>query len=481
MDKSLTLIDLAFLALESQVQTGHVGGLAIFKLPKRAKADFFQRAVETHSDWRRAEGLFRLILRRRGIGLGWVEDEQVEVESHIQYLALPKPGIRRQLYTLAERLHMQPLNRLHPLWEVAFIDGLEGGRGAIYIKVHHALVDGISAIRLLLSTLSSSPDDASRLLWHAQLPQRQSSNDEERKDARGLMQKFSSIIEGVVEAAPVAATETFRSLLYAAGVHNGPEVSTFMAPRTIFNRQITNRRQFASYDLSLSELRAVAKEAGATVNDVVLMICASALRRYLLDQHALPETPLTTWMPISTRREGDTRPNNQIAMTCVSLSTNVADPRERFHAIRASAEAAKQDTLARSPEANNWLALLRGSLPLVTDLLGINDFVAPATNLTISNVPGPNQEFYFHGAKLEVIYPLSVLMGTVGLNITLLSCGDTLGVGLLACPDTVPQLEKLAGYLGEAFTEFRQIFAASSKARQVRKGSGTEKQVVGRK
>ena len=286
-----------------------------------------------------------------------------------------------------------------------------------------------------------------------------------------MIEKITSVVEGVVSAAPAAATEAFRLLFHVAGAHQGPEVSTFMAPRTILNRQITNRRRFAAYDLSLRELHAAAKQAAATVNDVVLMICAGALRRYLLDQHVLPEAPLTAWMPISTRREGDTRPSNQIAMVCVSLATNVADPRERFQAIRASAEAAKRDTLTRSPEANNWLAVLRGSLPLVTDLLKLNEIVAPAANLTISNVPGLNQEFYFHGAKLEVIYPLSVLMGTVGLNITLLSCGDTLGVGLLACPDTVPELEKLAGYLGAAFTEFQQMVRALPKARQMRKGA----------
>jgi len=469
MGKSLTLIDLAFLALESQVQTGHVGGLAIFKLPRGAKDGFFQRAIETHSDWQRVEGIFRLILRRQGVKLDWIDDERVDVESHIHYLALPKPGNRRQLYTLAERLHAQPLNRLHPLWEVAFIEGLEGGRGAMYIKIHHALVDGISAIRLLLETFSSSPHERSRLLWQAELPKRQSSNHESKDRTSSVIQKLTSVIEGMMSVAPVVSTETLRPLLHAIGWQRGPEVSTFMAPRTILNSQITNRRRFASYDLSLREMREVAKKAGATVNDVVLMICASALRRYLLDQHALPETPLTTWMPISTRREGDNRPSNQIAMVCVSLATNVADARARFQAIRASAEAAKQDTLKRSPEANNWLAVLRGSLPLVTDLLGVNEFVAPAANLTISNVPGANQEFYFHGAKLEVIYPLSVLMGTVGLNITLLSCGDTLGVGLLACPDTVPNLEKLAGCLGDALVEVQQVVGLSREGRRARK------------
>ena len=377
---------------------------------------------------------------------------------------------------LTERLHAQPLNRLHPLWEVAFIDGLESGRGAMYIKIHHALADGISAIRLLLSTLSSSPNYPTSLLWHAQLPKGQTSNGDQTQDMNAVIEKFTSVVEGIVSAAPVAATETFRLLFHVAGTHKGPEVSTFMAPHTILNRQITNRRRFAACDLSLHELRTTAKQAAATVNDVVLIICASALRRYLLDQHALPESPLTAWMPISTRQEGDNRPSNQIAMACVSLATNVADPRERFQAIRASAEAAKQDTLARSPEANNWLALLRGSLPMVTDFLKLNEIIAPAANLTISNVPGPNQEFYFHGAKLEVIYPLSVLMGTVGLNITLLSCGDTLGVGLLACPDTVPNLEKVAVYLGEAFREFRQMVGASHEGTtsEERSGCGEE-------
>jgi diacylglycerol O-acyltransferase / wax synthase len=278
MSKSLTLVDLAFLALESQVQTGHVGGLAIFTLLKGAKGGFFQRAVETHGSWQRAEGLFRLVLRRQGIRLSWVDDDHVDVESHIQYLALPKPGNRRQLYTLAERLHAQPLHRHHPLWEVAFIDGLEGGRGAMYVKIHHALVDGISAIRLLLSTFSSSLKDHSQLLWHTQLPKRQAPDNEGQGPSRSVMEQLTAMVEGVVAAAPVASTETFRSLLYAVGAHQGPEVSTFMAPRTILNSQITNRRRFASYDLSLREMREVAKKAGATVNDVVLMICASALR-----------------------------------------------------------------------------------------------------------------------------------------------------------------------------------------------------------
>src|SRR5262245_2982853 len=152
MEKALTLLDLAFLAIESRVQTGHVGGLAIFKLPERIEAGFFQRAVESHHDWRRAKGICALKLGRKVGGLRWSEDEQVDVEAHLQYLVLPKPGSRRQLCALVERLHAQHLDRQHPLWEAAFIEGIEGGYGAIYIKVHHALVDGISAIRLLLST-----------------------------------------------------------------------------------------------------------------------------------------------------------------------------------------------------------------------------------------------------------------------------------------------------------------------------------------
>jgi WS/DGAT/MGAT family acyltransferase len=477
MEKTLTLLDLAFLAIESRVQTGHVGGLALFTLPQRVKRGFFRGAIEAQQDWRRANGICALKLGRRGIGLGWIEDQQVEVEAHLQYFTLPKPGSRRQLYALVERLHAQHLERRHPLWEAAFIEGIEGGRGAIYIKVHHALVDGISAIRLLLSTLTPTPHDSpSRLFWQAELPGRVSANNEDQHEAKSLIGTLLSTTEGAISAMPAAAAEVLRSALHAFGIYHGPAMATFMAPRTILNRQITSRRRFATHDLSLREVQALAKAVGATVNDVVLMLCASALRRYLLGHEALPEKPLVTWMPVSTRSAGDSRPGNQISMVCVSLATNVADPLARFRAIQESAAAAKQDVAIQSREANEWLALLRGSLPLLTDLLGANDWVLPAANLAISNVPGLTRDFYFHGARLEAIYPLSVLQGSIGLNITLLSCGDTLGVGLLACPDTVPQLETLAAYIGDAFEEFRQLVPVlQGKAQTVTNATATSK------
>ncbi|HEV8714679.1 MAG TPA: wax ester/triacylglycerol synthase family O-acyltransferase [Candidatus Binatia bacterium] len=392
MEKTLTLLDLVFLAIESRVQTGHVGGLAIFKLPAGTEAGFFQRAVESHRDWQRAHGSCALKLSRKGVGLGWVEDERVDVAAHIQYLALPRPGNRRQLYTLVERLHAQHLDRQHPLWEATFIEGIEGGCGAIYIKVHHALMDGISAIRLLLGTFTlSSRVSPSRLFWQAELPRRVSANGEDQREGRGMVGTLVSTLEGVVTAMPTAATEALRSALHALGLYGGPAVSTFMAPRTILNRQITGRRHFATHDFSLSEVQTVAKTVGATVNDVVLMVCAGALRRYLLHHDALPKDPLIAWMPVSTRRAEDNRPSNQISMICVSLATNVEDPIARFRSIQASAAAAKQQVAAHSREANEWLALLRGSFPILTDLLGVNEWVLPATNLTISNVPGLGQ------------------------------------------------------------------------------------------
>jgi len=465
MEKALTLLDLMFLAIESRVQSGHVGGLAIFKLPEEAEEGFFQRTVESHRNWQRANGTCALKLSRKGMGLGWIGDEQVDVEAHLQYLVLPPPGSRRQLYALVERLHAQHLDRRHPLWEAAFIEGIEGGRGAIYIKVHHALVDGISAIRLFLNTFTTSPQvSPPQLFWQVELPRSTSTAGEDQSATRDLVGMLASTIEGVITAIPAAATEALRSVMHALGLYHGPAVSTFMAPRTILNRQITSRRSLAVHDFSLREVQTAAKAVGATVNDVVLMVCASALRRYLLNHDALPKESLTTWMPVSTRRAEDNRPSNQISMVCVSLATNVADPITRFRAIQESAAAAKQDVAARSREANEWLALLRGSLPILTDLLGMNGWVLPAANLTVSNVPGITQDFYFHGAKLEAIYPLSVLLGSMGLNITLLSCGDTLGVGLLACPHTVPELATLATYMGDAFTEFRQLVSAFQDA-----------------
>jgi WS/DGAT/MGAT family acyltransferase len=461
MDKELTLIDLAFLLLESRVQTGHVGGLALFALPDHTGEGFFQRAVESHHDWRQANGVFRLKLQRTGIKPGWVADDTTDAAAHIQYLALPRPGNRQQLYSLVERLHAQPLDRHHPLWEAAFVERLEGGRGALYIKVHHALVDGISAIRTLLQSFSTSPHmPPPRLFWQTELPSAGPGSADDQPSFLASLEKWRALLNGMAVVPPAFTRETLRPLLHAIGLDQETAMSPFMAPRSMLNRQITSRRKFASHEFSVQKMTTAAKAAGGTLNDVVLMVCASALRRYLVEHDALPEVPLVTWMPISTRNEEDQRPSNQITMACVSLATDIADPLQRFQAIQASTDAAKQEVQHRSREATEWVTLLRGGLPILTDLLGVSNLLPPAANLTISNVPGIIKDFYFHGARLEGIYPLSVLVGTMGLNITLLSCGDTLAVGLLACPDTIPALDTLAAYLGDAFSEFQQLFSS---------------------
>lgn len=465
MKKALTLIDLAFLALESRVQTGHVGGLVLFALPDHAGEGFFQRVVESHHDWRQANGVFRLKLQRAGIKLSWVTDDSTDAATHIQYLALPRPGSRQQLYSLVERLHAQPLDRHHPLWEAAFIERLAGGRGALYIKIHHALADGISAIRTLLQSFSTSPHVPSpHLFWQTEIPSARPASVDDQSSFLAPLEKLRSLLSSMAAVAPVFTQETMRPLLHAIGLDQAAAMSSFMAPRSILNRQITSRRQFASHEFSVQEVTRVAKAAGCTMNDVVLMVCASALRRYLADHDVLPQAPLVTWMPVSTRSEEDQRPSNQITMACVSLATDIADPLQRFRAIQASTAAAKQEVTARRREATEWVTLLRGGFPILTDLLGVSNLLPPAANLTISNVPGITKSFYFHGAKLEGIYPLSVLVGTMGLNITLLSCGDTLAVGLLACPDTIPALDTLATYLGDAFTEFQQLFSSQQNA-----------------
>ena len=267
MNKALTLIDLAFLALESRVQTGHVGGLLIFTLPNDAPEGFFQQVVESHDDWRRVDGVYGLKLHRQGLRPYWVTDDAVDVEAHIQYLALPKPGTRRQLYSVVERLHAQPLDRQHPLWEIAFIEGLEGGRGAIYIKIHHALVDGISAIRTLLRTFSPTPHtpSASPVLATPAAHLNVLPSDEESAlpSPQPILENLWAQLNSVTSAAPVATQELKRPLFHALGLHPSVVRSPFMAPRSILNRQITSRRRLASQEFPLRAVLAAAKAAGS--------------------------------------------------------------------------------------------------------------------------------------------------------------------------------------------------------------------------
>ncbi len=457
MTKRLTPSDAMFLYGESRETMMHVAGLLLFSPPPDADPDHLRHLMDEVRAGAAVQRPFNLKLRNPDFLASplqaWVEVDHadVDLEYHVRRTALPSPGDERELGIVVSRLHGHPIDLHRPPWELHLIEGLEGGRFGIYVKVHHALVDGFSAMRILVNALSLDAADRHRPLFFSVPPPPKPERHSE-EESGGI--QFPELLAAV--RAQYGATKTVgRALLRVA--RGGSELVTpRQAPKCVLNARISRSRRFATQRLSLTRVKAVAKAAGGTLNDVILALSASCLRRYLLERDALPETPLIAMLPVSVRSRDDAGGGNAVGAILASLATDLDDPRERLATIIASTTKAKQQLQGMSRgEILSYSALL--TAPSMLQMVpGIAGRVRPTFNVVISNVPGPDQPLYFRGAKLEASYPLSIPVHGQALNITANSYAGSLCFGFTGCRDTVPKLQRLAVYCGEALVELER-------------------------
>lgn len=449
-------IDLGFLAAESRDSMMHVGALMQFAPPPDARPDFLYELMEEmrRDSAARATAPFNLKLRHPDFLTspfqGWIEDSSFDVEYHVRRSALPMPGGERELGILVSRLHGHPIDLSRPPWEVHFIEGLPNGRFAVYFKVHHALVDGYTGMQLLSRSFSTDPAERDTPLFFLRPePERA------RNDAIPEPISFDALAERVREelSGTRAAGRAIATLFRAARENDRTLVAPLEAPRTTLNRRISRNRRFATQQFRTDRLRAVGKRHGGTLNDVVLALCAGALRRLLAEQDALPTQPLTTMLPVNLRPADDPGGGNAVGAILATLATDVADPTERLRAIVESTRRAKEQLSGLSRNA-----ILQYSAMLLAPILlsqppGAAGRVPLAFNLVISNVPGPNKPLYFRGYQLDAYYPLSIPFHGYGLNITVVTYVDTLNFGFTGDRDALPHLQRLAVYAREALEE----------------------------
>ncbi|MEE4377032.1 MAG: wax ester/triacylglycerol synthase family O-acyltransferase [Candidatus Competibacteraceae bacterium] len=461
--KKLSMTDWAFLQLETPNQLAHVAGLWIFQLPKGYRGDFFRDLREGLTNWQHVNPPFNYKLKTPIPKFdlpSWVEDEEFELDKHVHFARLPKPGTQAQLLEFVEQLHSQMLDRSRPLWDIHFIDGLQVGRVAIYCKIHHALVDGITGLNLMVNTFCQSAEASiTRTLW--QPPRKRLVENL----PPGLLTKAGKTFVGLLgqlRSLPELSVSLVNAGLQAVNLRQSTVPLPFTAPKTLFNVPVSAQRRLAVHTLSLTAVKALSKVADATVNDVVLAVCAGALRRYLMAKQALPAQSLVAFMPVSMRSAQDVLAGgNQVFAVLCSLASEQADPSQRFTAIKASAKAAKFQFSKQSMETTNQHILLFGGLLLLIQQLGVSAHVAPPANVVVSNVPGPRQALYLNGAKLVAQYPLSMLVDGLALNITITSHADNLDFGILTCREALPDVDSLADYLGDAFVELQAAFTPS--------------------
>jgi diacylglycerol O-acyltransferase / wax synthase len=509
--KQLTGLDATFLHLETGAQFGHVSGLSIYSRPDRPGYD-------PYAAWRtQLEQRLHLLepLRRRlvEIPLGldhpyWIEDPDFDLDFHVRHSAVPPPGRDDQLAAVVGRIIARPLDRTRPLWLSYVIEGLSGGRFAVLTVFHHATVDGASGVELMTLMLDDDPGGADvpppaepwrpepmpgdlELLARGALGLA-------RKPARGVVLAARGAREfGEATRNPVlvrTADGVLRSLsplgaLLNLGRRRGedrdapPPLPILPPPRTPFNQPITPHRRLAIGTASLPAVKAIKAALGATVNDVVVAVCAGGLRTWLERHDALPRDPLVGLVPVSIRTgEEVERWTNRVSMLASLLPTDEADPVERVRRVHAAMTTSKE--LFQALPAERLTDFTEFPPPAVfaramrlSARLGLGSRLTPG-NLVISNVPGPRTPLYAAGARLEHYYPVSMIVDGQGLNITVQSYLDNLDFGLVCCPELVPDVDDLlAAILAEidtldALTRPRPPERARKRRRTTTTGGG---------
>jgi diacylglycerol O-acyltransferase len=490
--RQLTSLDAQFLAMETPRVYGHVGGFAVHD-PTTAPG-----AALTREDICRLVGErihllppFRWKLVHVPLGLDhpyWIDDPDFDLDFHIRETAVPPPGGARQLGEQIARITARPLDRSRPLWELYLVHGLEGGKVGILTKIHHAAVDGMSGAEILSILLDASPDGREVPPPDAEAERPESPPSQLEMLARGLLAvprqplRMIRALPGtapglddipVVRSIPGvggAGRLAFRAQLsLGRGTHDGGvlERSAIRAPRTRFNTRISPHRRFAFGSLSLDKVKAVKNELQIKVNDVVLAVCTTALREWLLERDELPRDPLVAMVPVSIRGEEERGSfGNRVSTMIVPLPTNEADPRTRLMMLHDAMRVAKERHSALPAnlmqDATQFIppALMSRASRVVAELTNV---APPSLNLVISNVPGPRDSLYLAGAELVANYPVSVIMDGVGLNITVLSYRDHLDFGVVADREQIDDAWPLMRKLSEALDEIEDAICGSGK------------------
>jgi WS/DGAT/MGAT family acyltransferase len=463
--KRLTPSDAVFLYMESRETMMHVASMLPFTPPPDTPPDHLRRLLDeiraaptVEPPWNRKLRTPELLVNPLQ---AWDADGSIDLDYHLRRSALPSPGDERELGIVVSRLHSHAIDFHRPPWEAHLIEGLEGGRFAFYVKVHHSLLDGYTAMRILAATLSTDANDRTRPLFFAVPPPRV---EPEREPAgapteRGL--HFPELMAAVRAELGVTKTLTRALLnLSRAGREDALDlVSPLQAPHSILNGRISRARRFATQELETARLRALAKRAGGTLNDAILAICGTGLRRYLLEHGALPDAPLVAMMPVNIRPKDDAGGGNAVGGILASLATHLGDPGERLRAIIASTKRAKEQLQGMSKGAIlRYSAILMS--PFMLQLLpGAPGRIRPPFNLVVSNVPGPAEPLYFRGARLEGVYPMSIPVHGLALNITCNTYAGKVDFGFIGCRDTVPHLQRIAVHCGEALAELEAAVA----------------------
>ena len=462
--QKLSFQDAFFLRAESSSCPFHVAALMVFKFPEHAPRNYLKSLAKQFGQIGEVWPVFtrKLADPNNLKNPHWIEAEDYCYTDHVLHYRLPKFGKMDDLLALIAHSHEQVLDRTRPLWQAHIIEGLPGKRFAIYFKVHHALVDGVGGIKMIREMLTSDPKgrllDCEQSTHTAIHHDKESLGDLVRHSINAIIKQS----QAVSEASAMLANMGLDSLL---GKKDRPQVP-FSAPRTLFNNELGTRRRLIVCELPIDRLHAIGKHFGGTINDVLVSICGSALRSYLLELDALPERSLDAGLPVSIKGANASE-GNQLSFIICPFVTDEADASKRIKRVIKITKKAKNDLAHISGAGSENLATMTMVPFLMVSLTHSSQRVPPVFNAIVSNVPGAKTKLYLEGAELENLYPLSVVTDGMGLNITAISYNGKLCLGITAAPASEPHIECLSAKIQKGFEELASVIPQAEKDKEL--------------
>ena len=454
----LSGLDASFLYLETSAQPLHVCSILELDTSTMPGGYTFDRARDALGLRIKAMPQFREKLADSRFNLDhpvWVEDGDFDVDRHLHRIGLPPPGGRLELAEICGHIASLPLDRARPLWEMWVIENVAGtyahadGRIAVMTKVHHACVDGVTGANLMSQLCTTEPDA---------LPP-------DPVDGVGSASGLEIAVSGAVRFAtrplklvnmlPTTASMVIDTVKRA---RSGLTMAApFAAPRTAFNANITGHRNVAFAQLDLEDIKAVKNHFGVKVNDVVMALVSGVLRRFLIDRGELPDTTLVATVPVSVHDKSNRPGRNQVSGMFSRLETHIEDPAARLKSIAEANSVAKQHSSAIGATLlQDWTQFAAPAVFGVAMRVYAASRLSgakPVHNLVVSNVPGPQEPLYFLGNEVKALYPLGPIFHGSGLNITVMSLNGNLDVGIVSCPELLPDLWDMADDFAVALDE----------------------------
>lgn len=449
--KLVSPLDAAFMMVERDNMPWHIANLMLFTKPAGAESDFVAALRERMRGQQVAAPYNQgpAVARARWIPVQQQVDE-IDFDHHVRLHTLAEGAGEAELLALVSRIHGEGLDPRHPSWELHLIDGIDGDRFGIFIKLHHSILDGVTGMRRMLRWLTTDPTDLDRPAIFAVGPDPQASE----ASSPGLLSR--------VQRTSVAAAQLGRTVAQLGHKRfDGRRLAApYGVPKTVWSGPVTGGRSISYRSFELGDLKAVATEHGVGVSDLVLYMCGSALRTYLLAHGTVPHRSLSAGAPFNIRAEGDERPGSSFAFLTVNLGTGIADARERLARVKASNDVSKAQVATLGPDALALQTVVANGPMITTMAMGMRGRTLPAFGVVVSNVPGPPEPLYLDGARLDAMIPISIPMHNSPLNMTCIGYDGKMTFGVAAASEQVVDVELITEGLALALDELRAEVSA---------------------